>query len=160
MPTFDFTPLFRTAVGFDRMTQLADRAMRMDEQASAYPPYNIEKLSEDDYRITMAVAGFTDSELDITVHENALIIKAKKEKPDEQEAANTTYLHRGIATRSFERRFQLADHIQVTNARIEHGLLHVDLLREVPEALKPRKITITKATKGKTKPRVIENKAA
>ena len=161
MPTFDFTPLFRTAVGFDRMSQMADRAMRMDEQASAYPPYNIEKLSEDDYRITMAVAGFTDEELDITVHENALIVRAKKEKPEEQqEAANTTYLHRGIATRSFERRFQLADHIHVTNARMEHGLLHVDLLREVPEALKPRKISITKAAKGKSKPRVIENKAA
>jgi len=159
MPTFDFTPLFRTAVGFDRMSQLADRAMRMDEQASAYPPYNIEKLSEDDYRITMAVAGFTEADLDITVHEHALIIKAKKEKADEQAAANTTYLHRGIATRSFERRFQLADHIHVTDAKLENGLLHIDLLREVPEALKPRKIEIKKA-KGKSKPRVIENQAA
>ncbi len=159
MPTFDFSPLFRTAVGFDRMSQLADRAMRMDEQASAYPPYNIEKLSEDDYRITMAVAGFTEADLDITVHEHALIIKAKKEKADEQAAANTTYLHRGIATRSFERRFQLADHIHVTDAKLENGLLHIDLLREVPEALKPRKIEIKKA-KGKSKPRVIENQAA
>ena len=159
MPTFDFTPLFRTAVGFDRMSQLADRAMRMDEQASSYPPYNIEKLSEDDYRITMAVAGFTDGDLDITVHENALIIRAKKEKPDEQAEANTTYLHKGIATRSFERRFQLADHIQVRDARLEHGLLHIELLREVPEALKPRKIQITKAANGKTKPRVIDQAA-
>lgn len=159
MPTFDFSPLFRTAVGFDRMSQLADRAMRMDEQASAYPPYNIEKLSDDDYRITMAVAGFTEADLDITVHEHALIVKAKKEKTDEQTAANTTYLHRGIATRSFERRFQLADYIHVTDAKLENGLLHVDLLREVPEALKPRKIEIKK-TKGKSKPRVIENQAA
>lgn len=159
MPTYDFTPLFRTAVGFDRVSQLADRALRMDEQAGAYPPYNIEKLSEDDYRITMAVAGFTDADLDITVHENTLIVKARKEKTDEQTAANTTYLHRGIATRSFERRFQLADHIHVTGARLENGLLHVDLLREVPEALKPRKIEISKS-RGKSNPRVIENKAA
>ena len=159
MPTFDFFPLFRTAVGFDRMSQLADRAMRMDEQASAYP-YNIEKLSEDDYRITMAVAGFTDADLDITVHENALIVKAKKEKPtDEQEQANTTFLHRGIATRSFERRFQLADHIHVTDAKLENGLLHIDLLREVPEALKPRKIEIGTVSGG-AQPRVIENQAA
>ena len=159
MPTFDFTPLFRTAVGFDRMSQMADRAMRMDEQASAYPPYNIEKLSEDDYRITMAVAGFTDADLDIVVHEHALIVKAKKEKPEDQTAANTTYLHRGIATRSFERRFQLADHIQVTNARLENGLLHIDLLREVPEALKPRKIDIATSAAA-SQPRVIENQAA
>ena len=161
MPTFDFSPLFRTAVGFDRMSQLADRAMRMDEQASAYPPYNIEKLSEDDYRITMAVAGFTDADLDIIVHEHALIVKAKKEKPagDEQEQANATFLHRGIAMRSFERRFQLADHIHVTDARLENGLLHIDLLREVPEALKPRKIEIGTAT-VEAKPKVIESKAA
>lgn len=157
MPTFDFTPLFRTAVGFDRMSQLADRAMRMDEQASAYPPYNIEKLSDDNYRITMAVAGFTQGDLDITVHENALTIKAKKEKADEQTAANTTYLHRGIATRSFERRFQLADHIHVTDARLENGLLHIDLLREVPEALKPRKVEISQAD---STARVIESQAA
>ena len=160
MPTFDFSPLFRTAVGFDRMSQLADRAMRMDEQASAYPPYNIEKLSEDDYRITMAVAGFTDDDIDITVHEHALIVKAKKEKPaDAQEQANTAFLHRGIAMRSFERRFQLADHIHVTDARLENGLLHVDLLRDVPEALKPRKIEIGSRTVA-SKPHVIETKAA
>ena len=159
MTAFDFTPLFRTAVGFDRMSQLADRAMRMDEQASAYPPYNIEKLSEDDYRITMAVAGFTEGEIDITVHEHTLIVKAKKIKGDEQTHANTTYLHRGIATRSFERRFQLADHIQVNDARLENGLLYVALLREVPEAFKPRKIAISKSD-GSGKARVIENKAA
>lgn len=158
MTTFDFTPLFRTAVGFDRMSQLADRAMRMDEQASAYPPYNIEKMSEDDYRITMAVAGFTQSDLDITVHEHTLIIKAKKEKPEDQTLANATYLHRGIATRSFERRFQLADHIRVTDARLENGLLHIDLLREVPEALKPRKIEISHAGES-AKPRVIDQAA-
>lgn len=160
MPTFDFSPLFRTAVGFDRMSQLADRAMRMDEQASAYPPYNIEKLSEDDYRITMAVAGFTDGDIDITVHEHALIVKAKREKPvDEQEQANAKFLHRGIAMRSFERRFQLADHIHVTDARLENGLLHVELLREVPEALKPRKIAIGSGEPA-SKPKVIETKAA
>ena len=158
MTTFDFTPLFRTAVGFDRMSQLADRAMRLDEQASTYPPYNIEKRSDDDYRITMAVAGFTEADLDITVHENALIIKTKKERADDQTVANTTYLHRGIATRSFERRFQLADHIHVTQAKLENGLLHVDLLREVPEALKPRKININQAG-GTSEPRVIENQA-
>ena len=159
MPTFDFTPLFRTAVGFDRMSQLADRAMRMDEQASAYPPYNIEKLSDDDYRITMAVAGFTQADLDITVHENTLIVKAKKERSDEQGEANTRYLHRGIATRSFERRFQLADHIHVTDAHLENGVLNVTLLRDVPEALKPRKIEISQAS-SEAQPRVIENQAA
>ena len=139
------------------MSQLADRAMRMDEQASAYPPTTSKNSLEDDYRITMAVAGFTDADLDITVHEHALIVKAKKEKPadDEQEQANTTFLHRGIATRSFERRFQLADHIHVTDARLENGLLHIELLREVPEALKPRKIEIG-VSSAEGKPRVIE----
>ncbi len=159
MPTYDFTPLFRSAVGFDRVSQLADRALRMDEQASAYPPYNIEKVSEDDYRITMAVAGFAESEIDITVQEHTLIIKAKKQKTDDQAAANTVYLHRGIANRSFERRFQLADHIQVTHAHLQNGLLHVDLLRQVPEALKPRKIEIGRG-RDHAQSRVIESKAA
>ncbi|MGB0718286.1 MAG: Hsp20 family protein [Alphaproteobacteria bacterium] len=159
MPTYDFTPLFRTAVGFDRMSKLADRALRMDEQASAYPPYNIEKVSEDDYRITMAVAGFGDSEIDITVQEHVLIVKAKKQKAEDQSDANSVFLHRGIANRSFERRFQLADHIQVTDARLQNGLLHIDLLREVPEALKPRKIEISQTSKG-SKSRVIESQAA
>lgn len=143
MRTIDFTPVFRSTVGFDRMARLMDAAMRSSEAnagTQAYPPYNIEKLSEDDYRITMAVAGFSEADLDIQVENGTLVITGKQENP--QAGQEATFLHRGIATRAFERRFDLADHIQVKGAELENGLLHVQLVREVPEALKPRRIEI------------------
>jgi len=153
MHSFDLTPLFRSTVGFDRMARLLDSATRADEQAVSYPPYNIEKLGEDDYRISMAVAGFGEDTLDVTVRDGTLVVSGKAEKRD----AEQKFLHRGIARRAFERRFDLADHIQATGARLENGLLHIDLVREVPEAMKPRQIAINTAG-GKTKS--IEQKAA
>ncbi len=154
MRNFDLTPLMRATVGFDRLANLLDTATRLDEGALGYPPYNIEKTGEQSYRITMAVAGFGEEDLEITVQENSLIIKAGKAKPEEDKSVR--YLHRGIATRGFERRFDLADYIKVTGARLENGMLSIELAREVPEAMKPRTIAIE--TKGK--PRVIENAAA
>ncbi len=153
MHSFDLTPLFRSTVGFDRMARLLDSVNRLDEQTVSYPPYNIEKLDEDNYRITMAVAGFGEDELDVTVKDGTLIVSGKAESKD----AERKFLHRGIARRAFERRLQLADYIQVSGARLENGLLHVDLVREVPEAMKPRQIAIN-AVDGKTKS--IEQKAA
>jgi molecular chaperone IbpA len=141
MSTFDLTPLFRSTVGFDRMMSLLDAAGRTDEQA--YPPYNIEKVGEEAYRITMAVAGFGEDDLSIVAQGNSLVI-AGKQKREEKKASD--YLYRGIAGRAFERRFQLADHIKVTGAEIANGLLHVDLVREVPEAMKPRTIKVGSAT--------------
>jgi molecular chaperone IbpA len=143
MNTFDFSPLFRSTVGFDRLSRMLETGM-LNEQDSAYPPYNIVKVSDDQYRITMAVAGFAEDELDITAKENQLIVqgRAKERGADE----NVTYLHRGIAARAFERRFQLADHIKVANAALENGLLTVSLVREIPEEMKPRKIQILSAT--------------
>ena len=138
MDRFDFSPLFRSTIGFDRLTRLVDAATRVDNSALAYPPYNIEKTGEDAYRLTMAVAGFSPEELDITGQENTLLVTGKAKK--EQEDSN--YLHRGIARRAFERRFSLADHIKVVGASLVNGMLHVDLTREVPEASKPRKIQI------------------
>jgi len=152
MRTFDLTPLFRSTVGFDRMSHLLDAAARVGDEATSYPPYNIEKTGEDAYRVSMAVAGFADSELDITVKEGALIVTGKRASED----GERQFLHRGIATRAFERRFQLADHIQVTDAALENGLLHISLVREVPEEKKPRKIEIVGATAAKT----IEGKKA
>ncbi|WP_299813570.1 Hsp20 family protein [uncultured Jannaschia sp.] len=139
MRTYDFTPLYRASVGFDRMASLLDRAMTADT-ATTYPPYNIEKLGENEYRISIAVAGFTDDELSIESRENAVVVTARKEETDERR----TYLHRGIATRAFEKSFQLADHVQVTGARHADGMLHIELERQVPEALKPRRIEIAK----------------
>ncbi len=139
MRTFDFSPLFRSSVGYDRMQQLFDAATRLDEAGSSYPPYNIEKLGEDDYRITMAVAGFSGSDLDVTAENGTLAVSGRN---DRDNAAERTFLHRGIATRAFERRFQLADHIKVVGARLADGLLHIDLVREVPDAMKPRRIAI------------------
>jgi molecular chaperone IbpA len=138
MRAYDFSPLYRSAIGFDRLAGLLDSASRLDAQAPSYPPFNVERLDENDTRVTMAVAGFTEDELEIEVKDQALTISGKKADVDE----DRTYLHRGIATRSFERRFQLADHVQVTSARLENGLLHVDTRREIPEALKPRTISI------------------
>lgn len=136
MDGYDFSPLFRSTIGFDHLTRLVDSAARLDAGAS-YPPYNIEVTGENAYRLTMAVAGFAAEDLDITVKENALLVSGRSRKEE-----GTEYLHRGLARRGFERRFQLADHIRVTGAALEHGLLHVDLVREIPEAMKPRKIEI------------------
>ena len=138
MRTYDFTPLYRATVGFDRMADLLDRTLTADAATAGYPPYNIEKTADDTYRISIAVAGFTADELGIEARENALVVSAKKAKDD----VKRTFLHRGIATRAFERTFQLADHVQVTGARHEDGMLHIDLERQVPEALKPRRIEI------------------
>ena len=137
MRTYDFTPLYRATVGFDRMASLLDRAMTADT-ATTYPPYNIEKTGEDAYRISIAVAGFTADELSIEARENALVVTARKAESGEK----PVYLHRGIATRAFEKSFQLADHVQVTGARNADGMLHIELERQVPEALKPRRIEI------------------
>ncbi|MEW5726619.1 MAG: Hsp20 family protein [Pseudomonadota bacterium] len=153
MRSFDLSPLFRSTIGFDNLSRMLDAAQRLDEAAVAYPPYNIEKLGEDDYRITMAVAGFSDADLDITVHDHTLTITGRARKDD----GSVQYLHRGIAGRSFERRFELADFIRVEGARLADGLLHVALKREVPEAMKPRTIRIE--AKSPT-PKAIEDKAA
>ncbi len=152
----DISPLMRATVGFDRLMNLLDASARVDEGTPGYPPYNIEKTGGDAYRITMAVAGFGEDDLEVTVKEASLVIKAAKAK--DEDAREVKHLHRGIATRSFERRFDLADHIQVAGARLENGLLAVELKREVPEALKPRSIKIEALGAGK--PKVIENAAA
>jgi len=152
MRTFDLTPLFRSSVGYDRLSRLMDSALRVDEAQLAYPPYNIEQASEDSYRITMAVAGFSDAEITITAQENQLVVAGKPAKEEQPK----TYLHRGIAGRAFERRFELADHIRVTGANLVNGLLSIELKREVPEAMKPRTIAIN----GVSQPQAIENKAA
>ncbi len=138
MRTYDFSPLYRATVGFDRVADMLDRVLTQDAGQTTYPPYNIEKIDENAYRISVAVAGFSDADLNVEQREHQLVIAAKREKDD----AAQTYLHRGIATRSFEKRFQLADHVRVTGAVAEHGMLHIDLVREVPEALKPRRIEI------------------
>ncbi|MEM6422404.1 MAG: Hsp20 family protein, partial [Pseudomonadota bacterium] len=134
------TPLYRSTVGFDRMAQMLDQVMSGDAAAPSYPPYNIEKTGEDAYRITVAVAGFGDGELNVEVRDQTLTVTAKK-APVEN-ADKRVFLHRGIAERGFERRFQLADHVRVAGADLVNGLLHIDLVREVPEALKPRTIAI------------------
>ena len=151
MDGFDFSPLFRSTIGFDRLMRLADAATRVDG-AGGYPPYNIEATGENAYRLTMAVAGFGADDLDITVKENELVVNGKSKK--DEDAA--TYLPRGIERRAFERRFQLADHIKVAGASLDNGLLHVDLVLEVPEAKKPRKIEIASGSG----PKVIDQKAA
>jgi molecular chaperone IbpA len=153
MDRFDFSPLFRSSIGFDRLARMVDAATRVDNTALSYPPYNIEKTGDDSYRLTMAVAGFGRDELDLTVHENTLIVTGKAHKEEE----HNRYLHRGIARRAFERRFSLADHIKVTGASLDNGLLHVDLVREIPEAMKPRQIAI--ADSEPTRPQVTEQKA-
>ena len=149
MDRFDFSPLFRSTIGFDRLTRMVDAASRVDNAALSYPPYNIETTGEDAYRLTMAVAGFAPDEVEVTVHENSLLVTGKAKKEEDE----GRYLHRGIARRAFERRFSLADHIKVVGGSLDHGMLHVDLVREVPEAAKPRKIEITGG-----QPRVEEQK--
>jgi len=139
MRHFDFSPLYRATVGFDQMADLMDRVLAGDTNQPTYPPYNIEKTGEDAWRISIAVAGFGEEDLTVELRENALVVTARKTEDD----SDRTYLHRGIATRAFERRFHLADHVRATGARHENGMLHIDLVREVPEALKPRQIEIT-----------------
>ena len=139
MRRFDLTPLYRASVGFDQIADLMDRALAADVSTNSYPPYNIEKAEDDGWRISIAVAGFAEDDLAIEVRDRSLVVTARKAQENEK-----TYLHRGIATRAFERRFTLADHVHVTGASHENGMLNIDLVREVPEALKPRQIAITK----------------
>jgi molecular chaperone IbpA len=138
MRQIDFAPLYRSTVGFDRLFDLLDAAPGFDAAVPAYPPYNIERLGDNEYRITMAVAGFSEDELKLDVKEQTLTVRGEK-KAEEKERQ---FLHRGIATRAFERRFQLADHVEIKGADLKDGLLHVDLVRNVPERLKPRTIAI------------------
>jgi len=140
MRHFDLTPLYRSTVGFDRLATALDQVMSADAGQNGYPPYNIEKTGDDAYRITIAVAGFAENELGIESREGQLIVTGRKAAAEGKGA----YLHRGIATRAFERRFQLADHVRAASAVTENGLLHIDLVREVPEALKPRRIEIAR----------------
>ncbi len=139
MRTFDLAPLYRATVGFDQIADLMDRVLADTGTATSYPPYNIEKTADDAWRIQIAVAGFAEDELSVEVKENQLVVSARKGKEDE----GRKYLHRGIANRAFERRFTLADHVRVTGASHVDGMLNIDLVREVPEALKPRRIEIS-----------------
>jgi molecular chaperone IbpA len=143
MRHFDLAPIYRSTVGFDRLFALLDQAAGLDN-APTYPPYNIERTDENAYRISVAVAGFAEDELALEVKENLLTVRGEKKAPEGE--ARAEVLHQGIAARAFERRFQLADHVQVTAVHLEHGLLHVDLVREIPEAKKPRLIPIGKAS--------------
>lgn len=140
MRHFDLAPLYRATVGFDQIADMMDRVLANDLAQPGYPPYNIEKTADDSYRISIAVAGFSDDDLSVEVKEQALVVSARKA----DDKAARSYLHRGIATRAFERRFHLADHVRVTGALHENGMLHINLAREVPEALKPRRIAIAK----------------
>ncbi|MCA0044513.1 Hsp20 family protein [Celeribacter litoreus] len=153
MRNFDLTPLYRATVGFDQIADLMDRVISQDVSQPSYPPYNIEKTAEDAWRISLAVAGFSTEDIAIEQRENALVVSARKAETEEEKGK--TYLHRGIATRAFERRFTLAEHVRVTGASHENGMLHIDLKREVPEALKPRRIEIAGPNKVDTK--VIES---
>jgi molecular chaperone IbpA len=150
MTRFDLSPLFRSTIGFDHLDRLFDAALQGSDVGGGYPPYNIEKTGEDAYRLTVAVAGFAPEELNITAQANTLVVTGKQKDGEDRR-----YLHRGIAGRAFERRFELADHIKVVGAKLENGLLSVELAREVPEAMKPRTIAIN----GVQKPS-IEAKAA
>ena len=153
MRNFDLAPLYRATVGFDQIADMMDRVLSSDINTPTYPPYNIEKTADDAYRISIAVAGFSDDDLSVEVKEGALVVSARK--TDENDSK--TYLHRGIATRAFERKFQLADHVRVTGAAHADGMLHIDLVREVPEALKPRRIEI--ATRDAVEKDVVDAKA-
>ena len=156
MRQFDFSPFYRSTVGFDRLFSMLD-SMGQPDNGQSYPPYNIERTGEDAYRITMAVAGFGEDEIAIESNRNVLSVKAEKAREDKAEERE--FLYRGIAARSFERRFQLADHVHVTGAELKNGLLHIDLKREIPEELKPRKIAIATAKPAKVS-KQIEAKAA
>lgn len=153
MATNELSPLYRTLVGFDRIANLMDQAARLDA-APGYPPFNIEQVGEDQFRIELAVAGFSQDDLAIEFKQNSLVVSGQRKQPE----AQRNYLHRGIAERSFERRFGLADHVRVADAKLENGLLTIDLVRELPEILKPRKIEIgTSAGQGpKAKAKVVD----
>jgi molecular chaperone IbpA len=138
MRNFDLAPLYRATVGFDQIADMMDRVLSSDVAQPTYPPYNIEKTADDAYRISIAVAGFSGRDLSVEVKDRALVVSARKAEDDDARS----YLHRGIATRAFERRFQLADHVRVTGATHADGMLHIELVREMPEALKPRQIEI------------------
>jgi molecular chaperone IbpA len=148
MATTDLSPLYRTLVGFDRIANLMDQAARLDG-APGYPPFNVEQTSEDGFRIELAVAGFSEEDLNIEFKQNTLTVSGRKAPAEE----GRRYLHRGIAERNFERRFGLADHVRVVSANLENGVLTVELVRELPEALKPRSIEIKSADKPKARPR-------
>ena len=152
MRAFDLSPLFRATVGYDNLARVFDTVARGDEAQVTYPPYNILREGDDAYRVSLAVAGFGAEDIDVQVENNTLTVKGRTT----QDRANTVFLHRGIAGRSFERTFELADHVHVTAARMENGLLHIDLKREIPEALKPRRIPIT----ADNKPQVIDTGVA
>jgi len=154
MRTMDLTPLLRSSIGFDHINRLLDTSLGSNE--ASYPPYNIEKISEDNYRITVALAGFSQEELDVSINEGVLIVAAKN-NPEKEEVDDNRFLHRGIANRAFERRFRLAESIRVIDAELENGLLTIDLQREIPEHLKPRKINISG---GKKNIRTIKDKTA
>ncbi|WP_027487961.1 Hsp20 family protein [Allorhizobium undicola] len=151
----DFSPLYRSTVGFDRLFTMLD-SLGQPDQAQSYPPYNIERTGENTYRITMAVAGFDERELSIEAHAHVLAVKG--EKAEDEPAGQSEFLYRGIAKRAFERRFQLADHVEVTAASLKNGLLHIDLLRNIPEAMKPRRIAIS--AEPVSTPKAIEAKLA
>jgi molecular chaperone IbpA len=153
MGTFDLAPLYRSTVGFDRLFSMLDNVAGFDAGAPGYPPYNIERTGENNYRISIAVAGFAEPEISIVAKENTLTIKGEKQTKNDESKGDVLY--QGIAGRAFERTFQLAEHVEVRGASLENGLLHVDLVREVPEAKKPRQIPI-----GDAKPKVVEAKAA
>jgi len=140
MTNFDFSPLYRSAIGFDHLASLLDSVSSNERSGTSFPPYNIELVKEDEYRITMAVAGFADDEVNVEVENNTLTVSSSKEESNDSVERN--YLHRGIAERNFKRTFKLADHIKVKGATMENGLLHIELVREIPEAMKPRQIAI------------------
>ncbi|MCW5697199.1 MAG: Hsp20 family protein [Bauldia sp.] len=146
MRQFDLSPLYRSTVGFDRLFSLFDRLSDVENAAPSYPPYNIERTGENAYRITMAVAGFGEGDLNVEVKEGVLTVKGEKK---DEAGAGREVLYRGIAGRAFERRFQLADYVEVRGAALENGLLHLDLVREIPESLKPRRIEIASGGEGK-----------
>ncbi len=152
MRTFDLSPLFRSTIGFEHLDHMLEAAAHLDDAQLSYPPYNIEKLGEDNYRITMAVAGFSEADIEIVAQDHMLLVSGKAHKDD----STTQYLHRGIAGRSFERRFELADFIRIDGAALVDGLLNIELVREIPEAMKPRTIKI----EAKASPKVIEGRAA
>lgn len=155
MRHYDLAPLYRSGVGFDRLFSLIDQLDAFDQPTTAYPPYNIEKTGENAYRITLAVAGFAPDELTLESHENALLVRGEKQARPAADAR--AFLHQGIAARAFERRFQLADYVSVARAALENGLLHIDLVREVPETKKPRRIEIAAGAQGEAQ--VVEGSA-
>ncbi|SMX29794.1 Small heat shock protein IbpA [Pelagimonas phthalicica] len=154
MRHFDFAPLHRASIGFDQIADMMDRVLANDTPQQGYPPYNIEKTADDSYRISLAVAGFAEGDLSVEVKEQSLVVAGRKANADQAK-----YLHRGIATRAFERKFHLADHVRVTGASHENGMLHIDLTREIPEALKPRRIAIESAATKQVEKDVVDAQA-